>query len=737
MKIDKVGLIGLGTIGIPIAHKLIKKIPNSFFAIAKGKYRRRFEGREIYVNGEIFSPKFVDVKVESKKLSLCIICVKNYDIEEVAEEITGYIDDATVIMPLQNGIYAYDFFKTNFPNNTIIKSFIQGSNTQKEGDRYFYSNPGVISISSGGLIENLIYVFLSSAEISVRKEADINKAVWKKWMLNVAGNGVTALTGADYANFSTNKELIEVCGSIMREFLLLSSSCGIGLNDCDVSEVIDYYCTYHGSKKTSLLCDIENRRRTENEYIAGEAIRKAEQLNIKIPLIEMIYKLVKIKEALYTESYEMNSKNMFTDGIEYDEQLKRDMLDIFNKLHDKSYASRVSTLEQTEQTLPILRYAADNCLFYRNLKSKQCLTLNDFPVVNKIILNANYSDLLTVSDEKQSYHTMYTSGSTGIPFAVAQNMGKRRRHIADLKYFGIMAGYKDHDPMCYLRSKPTADLKSQSRDNIYQFDISNLTDEKLQEYYHEMCHKGCKALMAYPSTLDVAVSCWKKHFTNESRITTVISTSESMTEQVRQNIQDFFGTGVRICERYSNTENGVLGQEKECGVGFDLNWASYYFELLKLDNDEPAEKGELGRIVVTDLFNYAFPMIRYDTGDVGIIEKRDSKTLPSLKALYGRRMDLVFDTNGSPVSPLLLCRVLRMSKNIVQWQFIQESRRRYILKILPKQNAKCELKSEIDEFKGILGDEAEIDVEYVTDIPVLSSLKRKLIKSNLKRETNV
>ena len=39
--------------------------------------------------------------------------------------------------------------------------------------------------------------------------------------------------------------------------------------------------------------------------------------------------------------------------------------------------------------------------------------------------------------------------------------------------------------------------------------------------------------------------------------------------------------------------------------------------VLKLDSDEPAEPGELGRIVVTDYYNKTFPMVRYDTGDTG------------------------------------------------------------------------------------------------------------------------
>lgn len=38
-----------------------------------------------------------------------------------------------------------------------------------------------------------------------------------------------------------------------------------------------------------------------------------------------------------------------------------------------------------------------------------------------------------------------------------------------------------------------------------------------------------------------------------------------------------------------------------------------------MNSDEPAEPGELGRLVVTDYYNKTFPMVRYDTGDTGIM----------------------------------------------------------------------------------------------------------------------
>lgn len=410
----------------------------------------------------------------------------------------------------------------------------------------------------------------------------------------------------------------------------------------------------------------------------------------------------------------------------------RNLKDIRTKLRNPSASSREELPQNSSDLQNMLSYAVHNTEYYANLGLGDNARLDDFPVMNKTLLNAHYEQIQVAAYKSQKIHKMHTSGSTGIPFTVVQNVEKRDRHIADLKYFGALCGYRDHDPMCYLRAKPTATLKEQKQQNIWQLDICNLTAENLTRYYHIMVDRKCTALIAYPSTLETAVSFWREHFRNESRIQTVISTSETLTDQTRKKLQEFFGPACRIVARYSNTENGILGQEETENNTYTLNWASYYFEIFKLESDEPAPSGELGRIIVTDLFNRAFPMIRYDTGDVGkIIHPQHG--FPVLSELYGRRMDLIYDTQHRVVSPLLLCRTMRLSKGIEQWQFIQNSPTHYILKLAISNSVAPSCEKEIFSFRQVLGEEASIEVKYVNEIPVMNSLKRKLIVSNLNK----
>lgn len=730
-----IGLLGLGAVGAPIAHKLYLKYGDSFVIVTDDAHRR--EIREIKaINGDEFDARVAVFSGDIEdKLDVLILSVKNYDLISSIEMSEQLISEKTVLIPLENGIWACRYLRNRYRDNIVAECYVRGPDTKRIYNGFEYTKPGVVHIGTSrekdydGLHE--VYEILKGSGLSIFYEDKIKKMVWSKWMLNVAGNTVTALTGASYRHFADSRDLQMICRRIMKEFLLVADTENVGLSYADIDETIDYFVSFRSDKITSMLQDVLCERRTENEYITGELLRIAEERNIDLPINKMIYSLMKIKESVYMErkKKEMEEKSK---TVSMKAGVKKALADITYSLEkDEDLVENIRTY-----TVPalhdILSYTLSHSAWYKKqLGNCGVLKLPDFPVMNKTLLNEHYDEIFVPDYRNVKTHSMHTSGSTGIPFTVVQNLEKRDRHIADLKYFGELAGYKDHDPLCYLRAKPTATQEEQREQNIWQLDICNLSRENLVKYYHTMVDKHCTALMAYPSTLDTAVTMWSQFFTNESDIKTIISTSETLTTEVREKLKAFFGDDVRITARYSNTEQGVLGQEFEEDK-YVINWASYFIEILKMDSDEPAAEGELGRIIVTDLYNLAFPLIRYDTGDVAKMVYPE-KGLPYLENLYGRRMDLIYDTDGGVVSPFLLCRTMRLTKGIEQWQFIQRGTKEYCIRVAVTNGKNPDLTKEIEMFKDTLGKDADITVEYVNEIPVLNSLKRKLIVSELEK----
>lgn len=302
-------LIGFGTIGIPISDKLYRRYREYFALIANGERRLRLESQSLYINGQPFEPKILSEDAKDvPQIDLLIICVKNYDLQSSLSDYKDLISDQTILLPLQNGIYAREFFAEHFPKNIVLQGYVQGPNTEKQGAHLFYRNPGAIHIGSKNRTQfeaaKTVFEFLRSADIEICLEDDIQKMVWKKWMLNVAGNSVTALTGADYSHFKKCAHLRQICTDVMNEFLKVANAEGIDLHKKDIDDTINYYVSYCGNKKTSMLMDMLNERKSENDFLAGKVIDLASSHGIQTPIIQALYHLLAAKEQIYLEKGE-------------------------------------------------------------------------------------------------------------------------------------------------------------------------------------------------------------------------------------------------------------------------------------------------------------------------------------------------------------------------------------------------------------------------------------------------
>lgn len=176
----------------------------------------------------------------------------------------------------------------------------------------------------------------------------------------------------------------------------------------------------------------------------------------------------------------------------------------------------------------------------------------------------------------------------------------------------------------------------------------------------------------------------------------------------------------------------MIGQDDSVNNVFEINEASYIVEIVD-DNGEPVPDGVIGHIVVTDLYNYAMPMIRYDTGDMGAIEYLDSKGRRKrcIGSFSGRKVDMIFDDEGNPLSPHTVTNYMWDYTEIKQFQVIQNGKSEYVIKLNVDGNFERE-EALIATYKQLFGKSANIQVEYVDEIPVLNSGKRRYIINNYK-----
>lgn len=396
--------------------------------------------------------------------------------------------------------------------------------------------------------------------------------------------------------------------------------------------------------------------------------------------------------------------------------------------------SKESIAIREQNLVKLLDYAVNTTTFYGPNIGYD--SLQDFPIINKNLIRNNYEEFKSPKCNDGKLYKATSSGSTGIPFTILQDSFKRDRNTADAIYFLELAGGNLGDKLFYLKLWDNKNKKSWLTNrfqNIYAHNVMDSKNDDLDRLVRAlMNNKSSKTIIGYPSffeELGLYLTSLDK-VPEPIKINTVISIAESLKSKERALLEKYFHCGVY--ERYSNQENGLLAQQTLCSPDkLNLNWASYYFEVLRIDSNEHVNEGEVGRLVVTDLFNYAMPMIRYDTGDMVIYEGNKNLEYPYISSVYGRRMDTIFDTGGNVVSPHVFYMVLDFG-DISQYQFIQFDEKSYLFKLNAKKETVDETRI-VNHFKQILGYNATFQFKYVEEIPLLSSGKRKKIVNEYKK----
>jgi phenylacetate-CoA ligase len=378
----------------------------------------------------------------------------------------------------------------------------------------------------------------------------------------------------------------------------------------------------------------------------------------------------------------------------------------------------------------LLNHAVQTTGYYLSYRNKDIL---DFPVIDKNIIRENPMAFRSSDSRYKQYTEVVTSGSTGTPFSISHDRRKRERNSADTIYFSELAGFRIGYKLYYFKIWNKINSKSRLRsfiENIVPYDVRSLNDSSIGLIHDLLAHdNGPKGLLAYSSFYDVLAFYLKsidaRPVSNNTK--SIIAMSESLSAETRKAISYYYKANA--VSRYSNVENGILAQQLPDGSDeFVINEAGFYVEVLSTDSDKPVPYGTSGRIVVTDYFNYCMPMIRYDTGDIGVLDYKVTASGRRLvfKSVDGRRMDMIYDTSGSHISSFIITNNMWKYKEVKQYQFIQQSSNEYLFRLNAAHtfSRENELK---EEFRGYLGKDSVIRTEYVDEIPLLDSGKRKKV----------
>jgi len=364
------------------------------------------------------------------------------------------------------------------------------------------------------------------------------------------------------------------------------------------------------------------------------------------------------------------------------------------------------------------------------------------PLLTKSNIRNNIDELTSRDIKKRKSYLNTSGGSTGEPIRFIQDKLYKKWSMASARYYyeniiGIdelaikkalfWGSPKDlYAGSIGLRAKMINWLTNTKFLNFFK-----ISEQDMERYVKYINSYKPFLIRSYVTFLNELSNFIEKRGLPIHQPKVIVSTAEKLYKDVRENIENVFGT--KVYDFYGTREvNGVAG---ECNAGLlHVFMFNNYVEVLDNDNN-PVREGETGKIVVTTLHNYSMPLIRYDIGDMAILGPKKCKCgnpLPTFKEVTGRIYDYFVKEDGSLIHGGYFVYLFRIRDWIKCFKVIQEDYRKIRILAVLGGNINNSERQDIDnKIRLVMGKQCDILWEIVDDIPKTQNGKYVFTKSLL------
>lgn len=285
----------------------------------------------------------------------------------------------------------------------------------------------------------------------------------------------------------------------------------------------------------------------------------------------------------------------------------------------------------------------------------------------------------SIPDDHQPTGQASTSGSSGTPvtvtrtainqmfwlaFTLRDHLWQRRDFTASLAV--TRANLPDNQALALPDWGPPASTFFRTGP-AYAMPINRAVDQQLDW----LLATAPAYFLTYPTNLGALLDEIERRGCTLPALRQVRTIGETLAPALRERTRALLGVGIADC--YSSQELGVLALQCPDSELYHLMAEGYIVELLD-EAGRPCADGEIGRVVVTDLHNFATPLIRYDIGDYAQAGPPCAcgRGLPTLRRIVGRERNMV-SIEGKRHWPLVGFHRFREVAPVVQYQLVQRS----------------------------------------------------------------
>jgi phenylacetate-CoA ligase len=402
---------------------------------------------------------------------------------------------------------------------------------------------------------------------------------------------------------------------------------------------------------------------------------------------------------------------------------------------------------QWEALRRLLAHAFTNCPYYGDAWSKMGLAFQDlrepqdfghWPVIDRETILQNRPAMRNVASNGRLL-AKSTGGSSGVPLHFDYDVGNLEWRMAAWHRGYNWAGAAPGTKQLYLWGVALGPQPWWKRwkDCLYSrlyrrviFNSFDLTEERVPQFLNRLDSLRPEVLVAYTNPLYSLARSLRDRKLKPYSPKAIVTAAEKIHEFQRNLIEEVFAAPV--FETYGSREFTFIAGECDHHEGLHISMENLLVEILD-DDGRPTPNGVEGNVVITDLFNFGMPFIRYANGDralAGWGTCSCGRGLPLLKKVVGRRLDILETPDSRRIPGEFFPHLMKDYPAIKRFQVVQEQLDCLEIRIVVSDPLSRQVSSMLEsEIRKVVGPLVQVKILRVDNIPLTRAGKLRVVIS--------
>jgi len=234
-----------------------------------------------------------------KDPALVLICVKEYDLENICSQLNGIITKDTVLLPMMNGADIYERIRKVIPDNVILPTCLYvASHIKEKGIVKHKGKAGKMIVGRDpehfSTDINWIVDLIRESKIDFDFKDNSLTDIWTKYIFIASFGLVTAKHNSSIGTVCTDEVQKHEATEIMKEIKQIADTKKIVLDEDIIQKTFEKASTFPFETPTSLQLDVNSGKgNNELELLGGAVLNFGKELGIDTTFTQKIYDEIK------------------------------------------------------------------------------------------------------------------------------------------------------------------------------------------------------------------------------------------------------------------------------------------------------------------------------------------------------------------------------------------------------------------------------------------------------------